>query len=91
MERCVRIIVTGKVQGVFYRQHTTEVARTLGLKGFVMNQEDGSVLIEAQGPPDKIDALQQWCHTGPPRAVVSGVKRVDLEDAIAFEGFVIRR
>jgi len=67
------IHVTGNVQGVFYRASTVEKARTLGLKGFVQNEPDGSVYIEAEGDDGALQSLLAWCRQGPPRARVSDV------------------
>lgn len=69
----VIIRVFGVVQGVFFRVHTKEKADSLNLKGFVRNEEDGSVYIEAEGPSHKIDELILWCHKGPEKARVSRV------------------
>lgn len=70
----VRILVEGKVQGVFYRASTKAKARQLSLNGLVKNQSDGSVLIEAQGAENNIEALIEWCKTGPPTAKVENCK-----------------
>jgi acylphosphatase len=67
------IHVTGKVQGVFYRASTVEKARALGLKGFVQNERDGSVYIEAEGDDRALQSLVEWCRQGPPHARVSDV------------------
>lgn len=67
------IHVTGKVQGVFYRASTVEKARALGLKGFVQNERDGSVYIEAEGDDGALQSLVEWCRQGPPHARVSEV------------------
>ena len=83
------IKVTGKVQGVWYRANTLETAQQLGLKGFVMNKEDGSVFIEAEGEEAKLEALLAWCKQGPENAIVSEVT-VEDRDLTGFEGFEIR-
>lgn len=62
--------VYGRVQGVGYRQATAEKALALGLAGFVQNEADGTVYLEAEGPDDKLDALIAWCKQGPPLAHV---------------------
>ncbi|TGD83095.1 acylphosphatase [Hymenobacter wooponensis] len=67
------IHVHGRVQGVFYRQSTRTEARRLGLSGTVCNNPDGTVTIEAEGAPDALDALEAWCHQGPPAAHVERV------------------
>jgi acylphosphatase len=67
------ILVSGKVQGVFYRASTVEKALELGLKGFAQNLPDGRVLIEAEGDLVTLQKLVEWCKKGPSRAVVTGV------------------
>lgn len=62
--------VYGRVQGVGYREATRTKALALGLKGFVLNEPDGTVYLEAEGPDDKLDALIAWCKQGPPLAHV---------------------
>lgn len=69
-----RIVVRGRVQRVWYRKHTREQALELGLSGWVMNQADGSVLIEAEGDPNALDRLEAWCRQGPPKARVEDVE-----------------
>jgi acylphosphatase len=81
--KAVSIKVTGKVQGVFYRQSTLEKARELGIKGFVKNMPDGSVYIEAEGPEADVNALVEWCKRGPKHAVVTKINVTELP----FNGF----
>ena len=69
----VRARVTGRVQGVFYRASTVQEAARLGLVGWVRNEPDGSVLIEAQGQREGLERLLAWCGKGPPGARVSRV------------------
>lgn len=68
------IVVTGKVQGVFYRASTKAVADQLGVKGFVMNQPDGTVYIEAEGDTFALDSFKEWCEEGPEKAEVTSVQ-----------------
>jgi acylphosphatase len=68
-----RIVVSGQVQGVFFRQSTVDEARRLGLAGFVRNLADGRVEAEAEGERAAVEALIRWCHRGPPAAQVDGV------------------
>ena len=70
----VHLFVSGTVQGVFFRAHTQENARGLGLTGWVRNLRDGRVEIIAEGPKEKIEKLIEWCHEGPPSASVTDVK-----------------
>lgn len=86
----VNIKVYGIVQGVFFRVHTKEMALKLGLNGFVQNEEDGSVYIEAEGKDDQLDALIAWCRKGPQKASVSTVE-VESGELKAFTDFTIRR
>ena len=67
------ITVTGKVQGVFFRASAKEMADRSGLKGFVRNEKDGSVYIEAEGDDESLRKFIDWCHEGPPHARVSEV------------------
>ena len=67
------IRVTGKVQGVFFRASTQEEAQRLGLGGWVRNEADGSVRIEAEGDEDALDRLVAWCKHGPKQARVADV------------------
>ena len=86
----VSIFVTGKVQGVYYRQSAREKALALGIKGKVMNLSDGNVQIIATGTKEKIDELLRWCKEGPPNAVVSNiiVEEMPLQE---FSHFIIVR
>ena len=74
-----RIIVRGRVQGVFFRATTLEKAREIGLAGFVMNQPDGSVLIEAEGQTGQIRQLKDWCHIGSRFSKVDSVDGIEIE------------
>ncbi len=74
MERHLQIRVYGKVQGVFFRASALGMAERLGLKGFVRNEPDGSVLIEVEGPEEPLKKFVEWCHQGPPSAKVEDVK-----------------
>jgi acylphosphatase len=90
MVRHVDIHVSGRVQGVFFRATAKEVASSLGLCGFVRNEQDGSVYIEAEGEIEKLDSFLDWCRKGPPRAAVSNVDITDGEMR-GFKEFAIRR
>lgn len=71
--KAVQARVVGRVQGVSFRWYTEERARTLGVAGWVRNEPDGSVLLHAEGDDDAVDALLEWCRTGPSMARVSDV------------------
>lgn len=86
----INITVSGKVQGVFFRQSTVDVARQLMLKGFVRNEADGTVYVEAEGNVEQLGKLIEWCRKGPPRASVTDVHVTDGEMK-NFSWFEIRR
>ena len=77
--RSVKIIVRGRVQGVFYRASTKQKARELGVNGTVKNQSDGSVIIEATGNESAVDLLISWCKQGPELAKVRSVEVEDTQ------------
>jgi len=67
MLQTIEINVSGRVQGVFYRQSTKEKAVELGIKGKVMNLDNGNVKIIATGTKEQLNKLIDWCKTGPPK------------------------
>lgn len=84
-----KIQVIGKVQGVFFRASTQDKAEELGIKGWVKNEADGSVLIEAEGSEDKLQHFISWCRQGPSRADVKKVEYSD--DAVqGYERFEVK-
>jgi DNA ligase D-like protein (predicted 3'-phosphoesterase) len=85
----VRATVRGRVQGVGFRYVTVERARELGVMGWVRNDEDGSVLVHAEGPDEAVDALFVWLGEGPPGAAVESVE-VEKGKVEGHEQFAIR-
>ncbi|MBW1916022.1 MAG: acylphosphatase [Deltaproteobacteria bacterium] len=85
----VRLIIQGRVQGVFFRDSTRREALRLGVFGWVKNRFDGSVEVLAEGPEDKIDQLIEWCHQGPSYARVSRVNETQEEWSGEFDSFDI--
>jgi acylphosphatase len=83
----LKIRVQGKVQGVFYRASAKQMAQLLGVKGFVRNEADGDVYIEAEEEEHILTKFIQWCHHGPQGASVSYVSVTEgsLENFTAFE------
>lgn len=79
----VRIIVSGRVQGVFFRKSTKDKADELGIVGTVRNLENGKVEIVAQAGNEKLDAFIGWCHKGP---VMAKVTQVDITNLASYEG-----
>lgn len=74
-----RVIVHGRVQGVYFRVDCAAAARAHGVSGWVSNQPDGTVYAEFEGTPDAVDALVTWCHKGSSRAQVTQVDLTPLE------------
>ena len=72
----IHAIVSGRVQGVYYRASTEIEARRLGVTGWVRNLSNGDVEFEAEGAEDAIDALIKWAYQGPEMAKVT---RIDVE------------
>jgi len=84
-----RVIIEGRVQGVFFRYHTQEMALHLGLKGWVKNRRDGRVEAVFEGDKNRVDQVIQWCHQGPSEARVTKV-HLNWEDYTGeFEDFAI--
>jgi acylphosphatase len=83
MKEAIRAIVSGKVQGVWFRKYTKTKADQLGIKGYVKNQPDGTVLVRAEGPLEEMKIFKQWLHIGSP---ASQVEQVTIEQ-IKPEGF----
>jgi len=87
---CVHFRVRGHVQGVFFRASTEEMARQLGISGWVRNDEYGDVVIVACGTAVQLEAFEQWLELGPPAARVTDVQRTPAT-LQAFNGFEVRR
>ena len=90
MPETTRLVIAGKVQGVFYRQSTREKAQELGITGTVKNLPDGNVEIIATGTAEQLQQLTRWCNQGPPRAVVTKVSSTPLP-LQSFKNFIIIR
>ncbi len=69
-----RVIIEGRVQGVFFRHHTQEMAFRLGVKGWVKNRRNGSVEAVFEGDRQRVEQIIQWCHQGPSEARVTEVR-----------------
>lgn len=89
-KRCV-IAISGQVQGVGFRYHAQDKAREFGLAGFVRNEEDGTVRIEAQGEEASVRALIEWCKSGSLFTRVDDVKCEWGDLADGYSDFVIEK
>lgn len=77
MLKHLNIKITGQVQGVSFRYYAQEKAQKLGLTGFVYNEPDNSVYIEAEGKEENLEKFLQWCKQGPGFAKV---EKVNIQD-----------
>ncbi len=84
---CRRCVVSGRVQGVWFRAATQQQARRLGLTGSAVNLPDGRVTVLACGEPQALDALQAWLWEGPELARVTGVACEDVDTVPSVDGF----
>lgn len=84
-----RVVVTGDVQGVFFRDSTRDEAEAHGVAGWVTNADDGSVQAVFEGEERDVAALVEFCRTGPPHADVDDVE-VSEEEPEHLDGFEVR-
>jgi len=87
--KTIRIIVSGRVQGVFYRDSTERKALDLGLKGYVRNLSSGDVEIVVQGDEASKHALISWCREGPSHASVTEIAHEEFE-ASEYDDFEVK-
>ncbi|MBI2130387.1 acylphosphatase [Candidatus Woesearchaeota archaeon] len=87
--KCIHLIVSGRVQGVFFRANTSKKANELGLKGYVKNMPDGNVEVVAQGSEEKLDEFIDFLRTGPGIAKVTDI-RMTHKQTENFNSFDIR-
>jgi acylphosphatase len=84
-----RLVVYGRVQGVFFRDSLRERARAHGVSGWARNRPDGTVEVVLEGPSESLDRVVRFAETGPPRARVERVEVVD-EAPEGLAGFEVR-
>jgi len=89
MNKTVSMIITGRVQNVGFRYNTHKAAAVHNISGFVRNQHDGSVYVEATGAEEDLDQFILWCHHGPAWARVDKVQIQNLPFR-SFEGFLVK-
>ena len=85
----VHAFVSGRVQGVAFRQSTRQQARRLHLVGWVRNLRDGRVEVWAQGPREDVDALVDWLWIGPLSAKVTGVLSDEVKPDRNLQDFLV--
>ncbi len=91
MEARARILITGLVQGVFFRREITDHARRLGISGWVKNLQDGRVEALGEGEKAQLDELIRFCHVGPRGAIVRRVEVEWSDYSGEFRGFRITK
>jgi acylphosphatase len=82
-QRAFDLVVTGHVQGVFYRAAMREQAGRLGITGWARNEPDGTVRAHVEGSEEALTELLHWCAEGPPAARVAEVHRHEVEPEAA--------
>lgn len=85
------LIISGRVQGVFYRVSMVEEAQPLGIKGWVRNNPDRTVEAVIEGEDDNVNKLIEWCKKGPPGAYVEDIRITEEEYKGEFNKFSIIR
>ncbi|HEX9196558.1 MAG TPA: acylphosphatase [Candidatus Bathyarchaeia archaeon] len=91
MEARARILITGLVQGVFFRREMADLARRLGISGWVRNLPDGKVEALAEGERARLNELIRFCNVGPRGAVVRKVEVEWTDPSGEFRGFRITK
>jgi acylphosphatase len=76
--RCLKIKIFGEVQGVFFRHSAKELAKELGIKGFIRNEPDGrTVYLEVEGEDEELEKFTNWCKRGP---ALARVEKAEIEE-----------
>ena len=88
--RRVRVVVSGRVQGVFFRASTRDHALHLGASGWVRNMTDGRVEAVFEGSDEQVEKMLSWCHRGSPLSRVDGLE-IEEENPENIEGFQVFR
>jgi len=90
MKTTKHVIISGRVQGIFFRANTQQKAEQLGIKGWVRNTSDGKVEAVFVGDKQKVDEIIKWCHQGPSMAEVENVEIEEKESTDEYSDFTIK-
>ena len=90
VKKAVHAIISGRVQGVFFRMEIRQAAERIGVFGWVRNRSDGSVEAVFEGESEKVDQAVDWCKKGPSMASVLNIKTDEIEYAGDYTNFSIR-
>jgi acylphosphatase len=88
--RTVHLIIKGKVQGVYYRASAKDVARDIGVTGWVKNMPDGNVEVIVSGSEERVEKFIEWCRKGPKNAEVTEVIVNDSKEKPLTDFRIIR-
>ena len=86
----VQVIISGRVQGVWFRANTKQRAEQLGINGWVKNTADGKVVALFKGDEKHVQEMIEWCHHGPPLAKVENVEVKKQPASSDFDQFSVR-
>ena len=86
----VNVLISGRVQGVWFRSSTKQKAEQLGVTGWVRNTKDGRVEAIFEGEENSVKSLIEWCHHGPPLAKIEKVEVNNQSPTNGFDGFSIK-
>ena len=90
MKKSVHVLISGRVQGVWFRASTKQKAEELGITGWVRNTSDGKVEAVFEGEEEIVQKMIEWCRHGPPLATVEHVEIKQQKPTDGFEGFTIK-
>ena len=90
MKSTVHVVISGRVQGVWFRANTKQKAEQLGVTGWVKNTADGKVEALFEGDKKHIQEMIDWCHQGPPLAQIDHVEITEQPVSNGFDGFSIK-
>ncbi len=86
----IKVVINGRVQGVFYRAETKNTADQFGIKGYVKNLPNGSVEAIFEGDRPSVTQMVEWCNKGPAAARVENVLAEEVETLSNFKTFMIK-
>jgi acylphosphatase len=90
MKQSVYVVISGEVQGVWFRASTKKKADELGITGWVRNTPDGKVDAVFEGDESQVNRMIKWCHQGPPLSKVEKVEAKIQDPIKGFNSFKIR-
>lgn len=86
----VELVIRGDVQGVSYRYFARDIAKKMGVKGWIRNESEGSITAVIEGDDERVDNFVNWCRQGSPMSTVEGVDLTDSKYSGLFKDFEIK-